>query len=73
MNINNIFGGILGFVISMAFLYLFWTPIDGFLTGIGQDNVEVKVFLQVSFVIFAFILGFLAPINLATADDKGEN
>lgn len=72
MNINNIFGGILGLIMSMSLIYLFWSPINDFLEGIGASNTEIKIFLQVAFVAFCFIIGIISPLNLATSDDKGE-
>lgn len=70
MNINNIFGGILGFMISLSLLYLFWSPITSFIDLI--PITELKVFVAVAWVCFGTILGVIAPMNLATSDDTGS-
>lgn len=72
MNINNIFGAVLGFVMIAAMLYLFWTPIDNMLDSIETSDTELGVFLRVSFIALALVLGMIVPLNLATSDDRGE-
>jgi hypothetical protein len=72
MNINNIFGGLLGFIMSLSFLYLFWTPVNSFIEGIGASSYELKIFLYTSWAVFCIIVGLIAPLNLATSDDEGK-
>jgi uncharacterized membrane protein required for colicin V production len=71
MNINNIFAGILGFIMALALTYLTYPSISDWLDVI--EPTELQVFLKVAYVGFLFIVCVIAPINLSTSDDTGEN
>lgn len=70
MNINNVFAGVLGFIIALALTYITYPYINTWLDAISP--VELQVFLKVAYVGFVFIVCVIAPINLATSDDRGE-
>jgi len=71
MNINNIFAGVLGFIMALALTYLTYPSVSSWLDVI--EPAELQVFLKVSYVGFLFIVCVIAPINLATSDDTGQN
>lgn len=71
MNINNILAGMLGFIMAFALTYLTYPSVSTWLDAI--EPTELQVFLKVSYVGFLFIVCLIAPINLATTDDKGES
>ena len=59
-------------IMGMSLLYLFWEPVNDFLSAISTSSADLGVFLSVAFVAFCFIVGIIVPLNLATSDDKGE-
>lgn len=69
MNINNIFGGLLGLILSIVLMFGFWTPITAFLSFLPT---ELQIFCGVATVIIFTFVGLIIPINLFASDDKGE-
>ena len=56
---------------AMALTYLTYPSISSWLDII--EPTELAVFLKVTYIGFLFIVCVIAPINLATSDDQGEN
>jgi hypothetical protein len=72
MNINNIFGGFLGFIMAVSLIYLIWPPVTSFLSSITTSSPELGIFLSIAWVSFCIVVVIIVPMNLAVSDDKGE-
>jgi len=72
MNINNLFSGILGFVIGLAMVFLFWIPMTDLISGITDVDSTLGIFLNVIWISLCFVIALIVPVALSTTDDRGN-
>lgn len=69
MNMNNIWAGLLGLILGIAFVIGFYDIFGFFITSLDP---EVRPLLAVPLGVIIFLVGFIIPISLITEDDRGQ-